>query len=75
MKTSSETLQSSAAIREETGMLKVTADNCSSAYQSIIALEMFTNKLYPTRTHLSMGALVNVSLTLEIGALDVYQKP
>ncbi len=48
-------------------MLKVTADNCPSAYLSIIALEMFTNKLYPTRTHLSMGALVNFPLTLEIG--------
>jgi hypothetical protein len=56
-------------------MLKVTADNCPSAYLSIIALEMFTNKLYPTRTHVSMGALVNFPLTLEIGALNVHQKP
>jgi hypothetical protein len=56
-------------------MLKVTADNCPSAYLSIIALEMFTNKLYPTGTQLSMGALVNFPLTLEIGALDVHQKP
>ncbi len=56
-------------------MLKVTADNCPSAYLSIIALEMFTNKLYPTRTHLSMGALVIFPPTLEIGTLDVHQNP
>jgi len=50
------------------GTLKVTADNCPSAYLSIIALEMFTNKLYPTRMHLSMCTWVNFPLTLEARA-------
>ena len=50
-------------------MLQVTDDNCPSANLSIIALEMFTNKLYLTRTHVSMGALVNFPLTIDAGSL------